>query len=200
MRIENDFEVPAAPPETYELLVDLERVAPCIPGGEVGPRDDDGSHPASIAVKLGPMRMTYRGKVRIDEHDDAAHRAVLAADVREQRGQGTAKATMTMAVAASDSGSMVETVTDVKLTGRAAQMGRGVVDDVAARLVAEMASCIAARFAPAEAGGGGSATGTAAGGQPAPPAKPISGLRLMARVFWERVKRLFRRRREKRDA
>lgn len=196
MRIENDFEVPAAPPETYELLVDLERVAPCIPGGEVGPRDDDGSHPASIAVKLGPMRMTYRGKVRIDEHDDAAHRAVLAADVREQRGQGTAKATMTMAVAASGSGSIVETVTDVKLTGRAAQMGRGVVDDVAARLVAEMASCIATRLAPAEggaeAGGGPASAGGGAG--PPEPARPISGLRLMARVLWERIKRVFRRR------
>ncbi|MQA73816.1 MAG: carbon monoxide dehydrogenase, partial [Solirubrobacterales bacterium] len=140
MRIENDFEVPAAPPQTYGLLVDLERVGPCIPGGEVGPRDDDGSHPATIAVKVGPMRMNYRGKVRIDEQDDAAHRAVLVADVREQRGQGTAKATMTMAVVAGGAGSLVETVTEVKLTGRAAQMGRGVVDDVAARLVGEMAA------------------------------------------------------------
>jgi carbon monoxide dehydrogenase subunit G len=149
MRIEQDFEVPAAPPEVYELLVDLERVAPCIPGGEVGPRAEDGSHPATIAVRLGPMRMSYRGKVRIEERDDAANRAVLAADVREQRGQGTAKATMQMAVAASESGSRVDTLTDVKLTGRAAQMGRGVVDDVAARLVTEMADCIASRFAPA---------------------------------------------------
>ncbi|MGH2963630.1 MAG: aldehyde dehydrogenase family protein, partial [Solirubrobacterales bacterium] len=137
MRIENDFEVPAAPSETYALLVDLERIAPCIPGGEVGPREDDGAHPATIAVKLGPMRMTYRGEVRIEERDAAAHRAVLAADVREQRGQGTARATMTMAVAAAAAGSLVETVTDLKLTGRAAQMGRGVVDDVAARLVAD---------------------------------------------------------------
>jgi uncharacterized protein len=190
MRIEDDFEVPAPPSETYELLVDLERVAPCIPGGEVGPRGDDGSHPASIAVRLGPMRMNYRGKVRITDRDDPAGRAVLAADVREQRGQGTAQAKMTMAVAASGSGSLVETVTDVKLTGRAAQMGRGVVDDVAARLVAEMAACIAARFAPAE--GTGEPAGD--GAEPAERAKPISGLRLMAHVLWERLKRAFRRR------
>jgi uncharacterized protein len=190
MRIENDFEVPASPSETYELLVDLERVAPCIPGGEVGPRVDDGSHPVSIAVRLGPMRMNYRGKVRITDRDDAAGRAVLAADVREQRGQGTATARMTMAVAANDSGSLVETVTDVKLTGRAAQMGRGVVDDVAARLVAEMAACIAARFAPAE--GAGEPGGD--GAEPAERAKPIRGLRLMAHVLWERLKRAFRRR------
>jgi carbon monoxide dehydrogenase subunit G len=152
MRIEQDFEVPVAAPETYALLVDLERVAACIPGGEIGPRDDDGSHPARITVKVGPMRMTYGGKVRIDERDDAARRAVLATDVREQRGQGTAKAKMTMTVAERGSGSRVETVTDVKLTGRAASMGRGVVDDVAARLVAEMAACIAARLGPGEAG------------------------------------------------
>jgi uncharacterized protein len=187
MRIETDFEVPAVPAETYALLVDLERVATCIPGGEVGARQDDGSHPATIAVKLGPMRMTYSGKVRIDERDGAARRAVLAADVREQRGQGTAKATMTMAVAEHGAGSRVETVTDVRLTGRAAQMGRDVVDDVAARLVAAMAGCVAARLPPAEAGANGG------DGAPAPESvKPISGLRLMVRVLWERLKRVYR--------
>src|ERR687897_43449 len=137
MRIEQDFEVPAAPREVYELLVDLDRVAPCIPGGE-----------------------------------------------------GAAKAKMTMAVAASDSRARVESVSDVRISGRAGQMGRGVVDDVAARLVAEMAACIAARFAPP---GGGAGAG---GGAVEPPAraKPIGGLRLMARVLWERLKRAFRRR------
>jgi carbon monoxide dehydrogenase subunit G len=199
MRIVNEFEVPAAPPDTYELLVDLERVASCIPGGEVGARGDDGSHPASIAVALGPMRMKYRGTVRIEERDDAARRAVLVADVREQRGQGTAKASMTMAVskdgAGAGSGSLVATITDVKLTGRAAQMGRGVVDDVAARLVAEMAACITARFErPAgddASGGAGQSDGD--GGPPQERTKPIGGFRLMMRVFWERLKRVFRR-------
>ena len=200
MRIENDFEVPASPADTYGLLVDLERVGPCIPGGEVGPPADDGSHAATIAIKLGPMRMNYQGKVRIDERDDERRRAILVADVREQRGQGTAKAKMTMAVEVADGGaSRVETVTDVKLTGRAVQMGRGVVDDVAARLVEEMAQCIAARLGPAEAGGG-SAPAPAGNGPVSRPAvarpdaaKPIGGLRLMARVLWERLKRAFRR-------
>ena len=183
MRIARDFEVPAPPAEAYALLVDLERVAPCVPGGEVGPPGDDRSHPARITVTVGPMRMKYRGTVRIAEREDAARRAALAADVREQRGQATAKARMTMSVTAQGAGSRVETVTDLKLTGRAAQMGRGVVDDVAARLVAEMADCIAARFSP----GGGA-------GEGAPErAKPIRGVRLMLRVLWERIKRPFRR-------
>jgi uncharacterized protein len=205
VRIENDFTVPAAPPETYGLLIDLERVGPCIPGGEVGPRSEDGSHPAAIAVKLGPMRINYRGTVRIEEQDDPVHRATLVADVREQRGQGSAKARMTMAVAADGTGARVETVTDVTLTGRAAQMGRGVVDDVAARLVEEMAQCIAARLGPPEAAGaaaaasGGGAAPAASDGVSRPAAnapevaKPIGGLRLMARVLLERLKRAFRR-------
>ncbi len=191
MRIETDFEVPAAPPETYELLVDVERVAACIPGGEVGSREEDGSHPATIAVRVGPMQMNYRGKVRVEQQDDAARRAVLVADVREQRGQGSAMAQMTMTVAAGGAGSVVETVTDVKLTGRAAQMGRGMVDDVAKRLVADMAGCIAGRLAPAEAG----ASGPAGPAVEAPArAKPIGGIRLMARVLWGRLKRIFGRR------
>lgn len=192
MKIEQEFEVPATPSDTYALLVDLERVAPCIPGGEVGPVEADGSHKATIAVKLGPMRMTYRGSVRIAESDDAAHRAVLAADVREQRGQGSAKATMRMAVAGGGAGSVVSTETDVKLTGRAAQMGRGVVDDVAARLVSDLSDCIAQRL-----GAGVAEPGERAAAE-VPPAAPVSGLRLLGRVLWERLKRVFRREGEKR--
>jgi hypothetical protein len=138
------------------------------------------------------MRMTYRGTVRITERDDDARRAVLAADVREQRGQGAAAATMTMTVAADGSGSAVETVTEVDMTGRAAQMGRGVIDDVAARLVDEMATCIAARLAPAEGG----AAHSSPRAEPPPPAAPIGGIRLMARVLWARLRRLFSNREE----
>ena len=198
MRIEQDFEVPAAAPEAYALLVDLERVAPCIPGAEVGPPEDGGWHPAAMAVRLGPMRMNYRGKVRLEERDDAAQRAVLAADLREQRAQGAAKARMTMVVATAPGGAMVESVTDVKLTGRAAQMGRGVVEDVAARLVAEMAACIAARLGPAEAEPG--SQGSVDGAGSPEPARPIRGLRLIASVLWERIKRAFRRRGGERNA
>jgi uncharacterized protein len=188
MRIEKGFEVPAAVADTYELLVDLQRVGSCIPGGEVGAADARGAHPASIAVRLGPMRMNYRGDVRMTERDDAGRRAVLAADVREQRGQGSAKATMTMSVAGDGSGSRVQTVTELKLTGRAAQMGRGVVEDVAERLVAEMAACIAARL-----DAGGAEAGAGEGGA-TEPQKPIRGFSLMVRVLWERLKRAFGRR------
>jgi carbon monoxide dehydrogenase subunit G len=194
MKIENDFNVPADPGDTYGLLVDLERVGTCIPGGEVGALTEDGSHPVKIAVKLGPMRMTYGGSARIDERDDDSRRAVLSTEVKEQRGQGSAHATMTMTVEAGDAGSRVTTVTDVKLTGRVAQMGRGVVDDVAARLVADMAECIAGRLAPEDP------SQEVSGQTEIAPAKPIGGFRLALRVLWGRIKSLFKklfRRRER---
>ncbi len=186
MRIEKSFEIPAPPADAYALLVDLERVGACIPGGEVGAGDEDGSHAAKIAVKLGPMRMTYAGTVRIGEADEAARRAVLEADLREQRGQGKARAEMTMTVTEGGPGSRVATVTEVDLSGRAAQMAQGVIDEVADRLVGEMASCLAARFVATDEAGG-EAAARAAKSEP----KPINGLRLMFQIFWARIKRAF---------
>lgn len=181
MRVRKRFEVPASASATYALLVDLERLGACIPGGAVGPRTENGSHPASIAVKVGPMRMSYAGTVQLGETDEAARRAVLTADVREQRGQGTAKATMSMAVTAAGSGSLVETVTDVTLTGRAAQLGQGVIEDVAEALVADMAACLAARL------GGTDQAGAATAAQ----ARPVKGLWLMVRALWAGIGRAF---------
>lgn len=184
MRIEKRFEIPAPPADAYALLIDLERVGACVPGGEIGPTDADGSHPAKIAVKLGPMRMTYGGKVRIGQSDEAGRRAVLEADLREQRGQGNARAQMTMTVGEGGAGSLVGTVTEVDLSGRAAQMARGMIDEVADRIVGDMAICLASRFAgPDEAAGGD--TPAAPQGQP----RPINGLRLMLGVLWGRIRR-----------
>jgi carbon monoxide dehydrogenase subunit G len=199
MRIEKDFYVPAPPAQAFELLIDLERVGPCIPGGEVGSRSEDGSHPAKIALKLGPMRMSYAGTVRIGEADETAGRAVLETELREARGQGTAKARMTMEIGAADSGSHVRTVTEVALSGRAAQMAQGVIDEVADRLVGEMATCLAACLEPVP---GSPAPSTVGGGAPAPPpqAKPINGLRLLSRVYWVRLKRIFAKKRGEQSA
>jgi carbon monoxide dehydrogenase subunit G len=151
MEIRNTFAVASPPEAVFEALVDLERVGPCIPGATIGSAADDGSHPASIAVKLGPMRMTYAGSVRIVERDDAARRAVLSADVKEARGQGSARATMTMDVASAGASSSVASVTDVQMSGRAAQMGRGIIEDVAGRLVEQMAQNLSAQLASAGA-------------------------------------------------
>jgi uncharacterized protein len=192
IEIANEFRVRADPGAVYDYLLELEQVGGCIPGGRIGPAGDDGSHPAEILVKLGPMRFTYRGSVRLMDREEAKRSATLTADVREARGQGTAKARMEMRVEGEDNGARVLTRTEVELTGRAASMGRGVIDDVAARMVDDMAACVTQRVGTrgSSPGSPGAASFAAA---PAP-AAPVGGLRLMARVLWARLNRLFKRR------
>jgi carbon monoxide dehydrogenase subunit G len=168
--------------------VDLEQVGGCIPGGRVGPAGGDGSHPAEIAVKLGPMRFNYRGTVRLVEMVEGERRATLNADVREARGQGSARARMEMSVKAEDNGSRVVTRTEVELSGRAAHMGRGVIDDVAKQMVEDMAACVTQQLRASE-------SATAA---PPPAPKPVGGVRLIARTLWARLARLFSRRNDRR--
>ena len=185
IEVRNEFRVPADPETVYDYLLALEQVGECIPGAQVGPAGDDGAHPAQIAVKLGPMRFSYRGRVRLEDRLEPERKATLVADVREARGQGTAKALMEMSVDREDNGARVVTRTEVQLTGRAASMGRGVIDDVAARMVDDMAACITQRLGSQPAAAGAPAS-------PAEPQRPVGGFRLMLRVFWDK---LFKRRR-----
>jgi uncharacterized protein len=197
MRIENAFTISTPPDETYQLLIDLPLVASCIPGGELGARADDESYPAKVTVKLGPMRLIYQGTVRIAEQDDSARRAVLIAKAREARGQGTADAELTMEVGRDGAASSrVTIVTDLQLTGRAARMGRGVVDDVARRLVDEMAACLKQRF------GAGSRPGGVAepAAVPRQPTKPLQGLSIALAALVRRINQLFQRLKGGRDA
>ena len=189
IEIANDFCVPAPPGAVYDFLVDLERVGGCIPGGEVGPAEQDGTHPAQIAVKLGPMRFSYRGSVSLIETDEAGRRATLRATLREARGQGSAQAGMEMSVEPEDNGARVLTRTEVELTGRAAQMGRGVIDDVAKRVVSDMAACVTQRLAAVEPGDAPVA---------ASPQEPVRGFSLIVRVLRERLARLLSRSRHRR--
>src|SRR3954451_16846195 len=98
MLIENRFEVAAAPDEVYRQMLDVGRVAPCIPGAQVTGERDDGGYDAQVAIKLGPVSMSYRGLVSIAEQDDAARTATMRARGNEARGQGMAQATMRRAV------------------------------------------------------------------------------------------------------
>lgn len=189
MEIASEFSVGASPAEVYAALLDLERVGPCVPGASVGPAGPDGAHPAEIAVRLGPMRLTYRGTVRVVDHDPAARTATLVADVREVRGQGNASARMTMSVNDRAPGAHVEANTEVELSGRAAQMGAGIVEDVAGRLVADMATRLEALLStPGTSGGPESPAPPPPGGGERPPAPPIGGLRLLLRALWHRLR------------
>ncbi len=192
MQLTNEFTVDAVPQDVYLTLLDFERIGPCIPGASVGPADPRGAHPAEIAVRLGPMKLSYKGTVRLEDHDDANRRATLVADVREVRGQGSARARMSMSVTGEGAGARVASRTDVELSGRAAQMGAGIVEDVAQRLIGDMAANLERLLEAHARTGNGGGPGPETEATAPPVARPISGFRLLVRALWHR---LWRRRR-----
>jgi carbon monoxide dehydrogenase subunit G len=190
MRLQHRFEVPAPVEDVWRLLLDLERVAPCLPGASLGERVDENTYDVAIKVKLGPMQMSYAGRVEIVEQDDAAKRALMRATTSEQRGHGTAEATITTTLSAIEGGTLAQSETDLKLTGRVAQMG-GIVEDVSNRLLAQFSECLGAKAA---ASASASAGATVGGGKSATEPRPIGGLSLAAGIVLDRLRRLFGRR------
>ena len=174
MRFENNFEVDAPLEQVWETMLDVERVAPTVPGAQVLERTGDDSYKVAIKVKVGPMSMTYRGEVEITERDDAAHRAVMKARAKESRGQGTADADVTMVLSGANGGTAATVTTEVQLSGKVATMGQGVLQDVSGRLVQTFAQNLAtmleggeAAAEPARAAGGEEAAAESAGSGPA---------------------------------
>src|ERR671915_1889274 len=145
MRLENEFTVPAPLEQAWQVLLDIERVAPCLPGATLE-GTEDGAHRGTMSIKLGPITSRYRGTVRIEEADEQARRAVLRAKARDSRGQGTAAATITSTMEEVDGGTRVHVETDMRVTGPAAQFGRGVMQDVSAKLMGRFADCLAERM------------------------------------------------------
>jgi uncharacterized protein len=143
MRFENQFDVDAPLESVWEAVLDVERVAPTVPGAQVLERTGDDAYQVAIKVKVGPMSMTYRGEVEITERDEAAHRAVMKARAKEARGQGMADADVTMVLRGENGRTAATVTTDVELSGKAATMGQGVLQDVAGRLVETFAKNLA---------------------------------------------------------
>lgn len=145
MEFDDAFAVRAPIEEVWAALLDVERVAPCMPGAQVLDQIGDDAYAVAIRVKVGPITMRYRGEVEIAERDAGLHRALLRARAREARGQGTANATIEMRLAEDGGDTTAGALhTDLQMSGRAAAMGRGVIQDVAARLVATFATNLAA--------------------------------------------------------
>ena len=186
MRFENQFTVDAPIEQVWETVLDVERVAPTVPGAQVLEQVSDDAYKVAIKVKVGPMSMTYRGEVEITERDEAAHRAVMKARAKESRGQGTADADVVMVLADGAGTTSATVTTDVQLSGKVATMGQGVLQDVSGRLIGTFADNLAAMLAggeePAEpepAASGVAAAAVAPTGAPAqdtaqvpPPSRP----------------------------
>ncbi|MEU2054932.1 SRPBCC family protein [Streptomyces bungoensis] len=152
MELRHEFTVPVPVEDAWHALLDIERVAPCLPGTVVEAYDGR-TVKGSVKVKVGPVTVNYRGTAVFDEQDAAAHRLVLVASGRETRGQGTARATVTGTLSEHEGGTAVSVLTDLAVTGRPAQFGRGVLAEVGDRLVGQFAQCLAERLTerPAEA-------------------------------------------------
>ena len=147
MRLENNFEVPVPVERAWEVLLDIERVAPCMPGATLTGHEGD-DFTGTVKVKLGPVSLTYKGKGRFVEKDEAARRVKLNASGADSRGAGTAQANVTATlVPIGDAGpTRVEVVTDLDITGKAAQFGRGLIGDVSAKLIGQFADCLAGQL------------------------------------------------------
>jgi carbon monoxide dehydrogenase subunit G len=143
MKLENEFTVNVPVEDAWNVLLDLERVTPCLPGAALTEQSDDDEYKGEMKIRLGPVTQEYNGTVRIEEADESEHQAVLKADGKDARGQGAATATITSTLHDEGDGSTkVRVETDMQITGRAAQFGRGVQQDVAERLLSRFAECL----------------------------------------------------------
>ncbi|MDN5698644.1 MAG: SRPBCC family protein [Rubrobacter sp.] len=141
MNIENSFSVNAPIEDAWKVILDLERVAPCLPGASIEEAAGD-EYQGTMAVKLGPISARYRGTVKVEETDEANHRVVLRAMGNETRGQGSASATITSSMSEENGVTNVLVQTDMEVTGKVAQFGRGIMQDVASELMDRFSTCV----------------------------------------------------------
>ncbi len=184
MKLENSFEVPARPEQAWALLMDVPRIIPCMPGAKLDETVDGDNWKATMAVRLGPISLSFKTDVKREEADEAARHAKLSAKAREARGRGNASATIESSLTPQNGGTRVDIVTDLQLAGPVAQYGRGLVQDVSSQLVTKFADCLKAQLAasPEEAAAVVEAQ-----------ARPVGGLRLGLGALLRAIGRLFRR-------
>jgi carbon monoxide dehydrogenase subunit G len=205
MKLEQSFEVAAPIDQVWEALIDIQRVAPCLPGAAVTDRNDDGSYNGTFTIKIGPTTAAYTGKLEMENVDPSAHVATMQAQGTDKRGQGGAKATIVSKLSPAGAGrTRVEVDTDYHITGRLARFGRGgMIEDISERLLREFAACLqsslgqGAPSGPAveepspEAASPPPTEAPAAPVTPAPPppeSEPVHGLSLVGSVLASRVR------------
>jgi carbon monoxide dehydrogenase subunit G len=204
MEFDNSFEVPLPPADAWKVLLDIKRIAPCMPGAELTEVVGDNTYKGKIGVRLGPVALTFAGIVKFDEIDDTKHTARVSAQGTDAKGRGGANAASVFRLEPAGSGSKVLVHTNLTLSGAVAQYGRGVgiIQATATQIMNQFAKSLKDKLAQEPA----AATPAAAAAPPAmqsspslvpppapPTAKPISGFSLMAKVIWNSIVSLFRR-------
>jgi uncharacterized protein len=154
MKLEQSFTVEAPVERVWDMLIDVERVAPCLPGAEITGQGPDGSYEGTFTVKLGPTTASYRGSLRMDSLDEASRTATMHAKGTDKRGQGGANATIVSTMRQEGEETVVDVVTDFTITGRLARFGRGgMIEDISKRMMRDFSQCLQATIAsePAQA-------------------------------------------------
>jgi hypothetical protein len=206
MLIENEFNVATPVDDLWAYLLDVERIAPCMPGAELTETIDDRHWKGKVNVKFGPVALSFAGTVEMTERDDETHRAVLHAKGMEAKGKGAANATVTSWLEpAADAQTTVKMTADIALTGAAAQLSRGLLPEISKKLTQQFADCLeatinaeqAAATTPAPAPSGEAAEATvpsAPAPAPAPvAAKHVGGIGLGLAAIWAVIKNFFSR-------
>jgi carbon monoxide dehydrogenase subunit G len=183
MELEHSFTIPVPPEQAWPILLDVERVAPCMPGASIDSVDGDVIS-GKIKVKVGPVSLTYAGKARFTEKDEQTRTVVLEASGKETRGSGTASATVKSQLQDEGGQTRVVVHTSMTVTGRPAQFGRGMMAEVGGRIIEKFASNLAARLASGAAASADGNGGAAASGAPADAGQlPIEELHLPVRSY-----------------
>ena len=208
MEFDNAFEVPVPPEEAWKLLMDIERIAPCVPGAKLTEKVDDRTYKGTIGVRLGPVALTFAGQAKFEEMDEAARRARVKAQGSDAKGRGGASAEVGFHLEPSPKGAKVLIHTNLQLSGAVAQYGRGVgmVKDLAQAIIGQFATnleknVIAPAAAPqpaaaaADAVAGRATRGPGEAGPPTPPpsAAPVQMGGLGLKVLWMAIVRGIRR-------
>ncbi len=179
MKIENEFTVSVPLERAWEVLTDLEGIAPCLPGAKLTDNDGETFH-GKIKIKVGPVTSEYSGTAKFVEKDDEAHRAIIDAKGRDSRGAGNAAALITAEMRADGDNTIVTIDTDLKVSGKVAQFGRGIMVDVSEKLLGQFVDCLEAKLAgPEESSDAAVPAGVAAGAAGAGDDEELEALDLM---------------------
>ena len=195
MKLEQSFSVQAPIDEVWAALIDVERIAPCLPGAEITGQDPDGAYGGTFTVKLGPTTASYRGSLRMEAVDEAARTVTMSAKGTDRRGQGGASATIVSTMREEGGATSVDVLTDFHITGRLARFGRsGMIEDISRRLMRDFSTCLQTSI------GGGTAAGVRMRPRPRPRRCRHRLGRRRRRRGRERERRAPRRRRPRRGS
>lgn len=180
MEFDNTLEVPLPPAEAWKVLLDIRRIATCIPGAELTEVVDERTYKGKVAVRIGPVALSLVGQARLEEVDDAGHQARLKAQGSDPKGRGSTDSVLTFRLEPSAGGTRVLIHSDVKLAGAIAQYGRGagMIQSVASQLIGQFGEALKAQIAQ---------SGSGTEGESAPAVKPISGLTVLGKAAWDSI-------------